>query len=178
MASTYAGVNPIKKAQRGYSKAEKKLVEIIQPNVVAEYNYRMGGVDRFDQNIATYMITQRSKKWWWPVFRFCVGLAVPNAYQIYHLQARGVSKKLDSLSFRRAIVEVYSKKYTKDSSGLFKYPQMCQSNEVRNDNVGHWIKKATQRRCQNKPCKGMALYCYKKCTVALHPECFKAYHTC
>ena len=68
MASTYAGVNPIKKAQRGYSKAEKKLVEIIQPNVVAEYNYRMGGVDRFDQNIAAYMITQRSKKWWWPVF--------------------------------------------------------------------------------------------------------------
>ena len=53
MASTYAGVNPIKKAQRGYLKAEKKLVEIIQPNVVAEYNYRMGGVDRFDQNIAT-----------------------------------------------------------------------------------------------------------------------------
>ena len=60
MASTYAGVNPIKKAQR-YSKAEKKRVEITQPNV-AEYNYGMGGVDRFDQNIAAYMITQRSKK--------------------------------------------------------------------------------------------------------------------
>ena len=51
MASTYGGVNPIKKAQR-YSKAEKKRVEITQPNVVAEYNYGMGGVDRFDQNIA------------------------------------------------------------------------------------------------------------------------------
>ena len=73
MASTHAGVNPIKKAQR-YSKAEKKRVEITQPNVVAEYNYGMGGVDCFDQNIAACMITQRSKKWWWPVFRFCVGL--------------------------------------------------------------------------------------------------------
>ena len=89
-----------------------------------------------------------------------------------------VSKKLDSLGFRRAIVEVYSKKYTKDSSGLFKHPQMCQNNEVRYDNVGHWIKKATQRRCQNKPCKGTTLYCCEKCTVALDPECFKAYHTC
>ena len=177
MASIYAGVNPIKKAQR-YSKAEKKRVEITQPNVVAEYNYGMGGVDRFDQNIAAYMITQQSKKWWWPVFRFCVDLAVQNAYQIYRLQARGVFKRLDSLGFRRAIVEVYSKKYTKDSSGLFKYPQMCQSNEVRYDNVGHWIKKATQRRCQHKPCKGTTLYCCEKCTVALHPECFKAYHTC
>ena len=136
MASTYAGVNRFKKVQR-YSKAEKKRVEITQPNVVAEYNYGMGGVDRFDQNIAAYMITQRSKKWWWPVFRFCVDLAVQNAYQIYCLQARGVSKKLDSLGFMRTIVEVYSKKYTKDLSGLFKHPQMCQSNEVRYDNVGH-----------------------------------------
>ena len=109
MASIYAGVNPVKKAQR-YSKAEKKRVEITQPNVVAEYNYGMGGVDRFNQNIAAYMTTQRSKKWWWPVFRFCVDLAVQNAYQIYCLQARGVSKKLDSLGFRRAIVEVYFKK--------------------------------------------------------------------
>ena len=117
VTSTYTGVNLIKKAQR-YSKAEKKRVEITQPNVVAEYNYEMGGVDRFDQNIATYMITQRSKKWRWPVFRFCVDLAVQNAYQIYRLQARGVSKKLDS-------------------SGLFKHPQICQSNEVRYDNVGH-----------------------------------------
>ena len=147
MASTYAGVNPIKKAQR-YSKAEKKRVEITQPNVVAEYHYGMGGVDRFDQNIAAYMITQRSKKWWWSVFRFCNDMVVQNAYQIYRLQARGLSKKLDCLGFRRAIIEVYSKKYTKDSSGLFKHPQMCQSNEVRHDNVGHWIKKAMQRRCQ------------------------------
>ena len=129
MASTYAGVSCIKKAQQ-YSKAEKKRVEITQSNVVAEYNYGMGGINRFDQNIAAYMITQRSKKWWRPVFRFCVDLAVQNAYQIYRLQARGVSKKLDSLGFRQAIVEVYSKKYTKDSSGLFKHPQMCQSNEV------------------------------------------------
>ena len=158
VASTYTGVNPIKKTQL-YSKAEKKRVEITQTYVVAEYNYGMGGVDRFDQNIAAYMITQRSKKWWWPVFRFCVDLAVQNAYQIYRLQARGVSKKLDS-------------------SGLFKHPQMCQSNEVRYDNVDHWIKKAMQQRCQNKPCKGTTLYCCKKCTVALHPECFKAYHTC
>ena len=69
MASTYTGVNPIKKAQR-YSKTEKQHVEITQPNVVAEYNYGMAGIDRIDQNIAAYMITQRSKKWWWQVFRF------------------------------------------------------------------------------------------------------------
>ena len=158
--------------------AEPSSLQITQPNVAAEYNYGMGGVDRFDQNIAAYMITQRSQKGWWPVFRFCVDLAVQNAYQIYRLLARGVSKKLDPLGFRRAIAEVYSKKYIKNSSGLFKHPQMCQNNEVRYDNVGHWIKKATQGRCQNKPCKGTTLYCCEKCTVALHPECFKAYPTC
>ena len=31
------------------------------------------------------------------IFQFCLDLAVQNAYQIYRLQARGVSKKLDSL---------------------------------------------------------------------------------
>ena len=111
----------------------------------------MGSVNRFDQNIAAYMITLRSKKWWWPVFRFCVDLAVQNAYQIYRLQKRGVSKKLDSFGFRRAIVEVYSKKYTKDSSGLFKHPQILRALKVRYDNVGHWIEIAAPRRCQNKP---------------------------
>ena len=48
----------------------------------------MGGVDCLDQQISSYMIGNRSKKWWWPVFWFCLDLSVNNAYQLYHEQKR------------------------------------------------------------------------------------------
>ena len=36
-----------------------------------------------DQNTSAYMINLRTKKLWWPLFRFVVDVAVNNAYQIY-----------------------------------------------------------------------------------------------
>ena len=41
----------------------------------------MRRVDHLDQNISSYMKAHRSKKWWWPVFHFCLDLSVNNAYQ-------------------------------------------------------------------------------------------------
>ena len=83
--STFAGKEPQKKVKR-YSQKEKKKVDVLQPNVVNIYNRFMGGVDRMDQNILTYMIKLRSKKWWWPWFRSCVDVAVNNAFQLYRLR--------------------------------------------------------------------------------------------
>ena len=75
----------------------------------------MGGIDRMDQNISTYVINFRSKKWWWPLFRFCVDVAVNNAFQLYRLRQPDASEsKLDALEFRRAIVEAYYLQYSTD----------------------------------------------------------------
>ena len=68
--STFAGKEPQKNVKR-YSQKEKKKVNVLQSNVVNVYNRFMSGVDRMDQNISTYMINLRSKKWWWPLFRLC-----------------------------------------------------------------------------------------------------------
>ena len=78
----------------------------------------MGGVDRMDQNIGAYVISIRNKKWWWPLFRFCVDLAVNNAFQLYRLQPLNQGqKRLDLLGFRREIVQVYfPKKHLKSQS--------------------------------------------------------------
>ena len=63
----------MKKEARGTS-------DVVNDNEsISVYNKAMGGVDRMDQNIGAYMINIRSKKWWWPLFRFCVDLAVNNA---------------------------------------------------------------------------------------------------
>ena len=105
--STFAGKEPQKKVKRN-SQKEKKKIDVLQPNVVSVYNRFMGGVDRMDQNISTYMINLRSKKCWWPLFRFCVDVAVNNAFQLYRPRQPDTGEsKLNTLVFRRAIVEAY-----------------------------------------------------------------------
>ena len=79
VASTWYGQQPIRKTKR-YIKDKGGRVDIHQPNSTAEYNKAMGGLDRMDQNIRYYMIKTRNKKWWGPLFRLCINLAVNNAF--------------------------------------------------------------------------------------------------
>ena len=53
----------------------------------------MGGVDRFNQSISTYMFEHRSKKCWWSIFRFCVDLYANNAIQIDRHQKESPGQK-------------------------------------------------------------------------------------
>ena len=99
-ASTFVGKMLHRKAHR-YVKGQNGRAEIDQSQSIFLYNKGMGGVDRLDQNISSYMIGHRSKKWWWPVFRFCLDLSVNNAYQLYRQQKRSEGeRKLDLLGFR------------------------------------------------------------------------------
>ena len=60
VASTYCGAAPVGKAKR-FSRADRRRIEIPEPQVVKVYNMGMRGVDRLDQNLAAYMINHRSK---------------------------------------------------------------------------------------------------------------------
>ena len=66
-ASNYAGAEPESFIKR-WSKAEKKKINVPMPHALMLYNQKMGGVDLFDQFVATYRARIRSKKWWWPFF--------------------------------------------------------------------------------------------------------------
>jgi hypothetical protein len=133
----------------------------------------MGGVDRFNQNLACSMIQHRTKKLYWPVFRFCVDLAVQNAFELYQLQKKipGIPE-YDLLSFRREIVQLYMKTLS-PYDGMAAFPPSRLSiecrvlPEVRTD--------ATQRRCVAPGCKGTSVFSCEKCNVGLHPSCFKAF---
>ena len=83
-ASTVFGNELIRKANH-YIKERGGKVEINQLNAIAVYNKTVGEVGRMDQNSSAYMINIRNKKWWWPLFRFCIDLAVNNAHQLYRL---------------------------------------------------------------------------------------------
>ena len=176
ISSNY-GLNPTAKTKR-YIKEKKGRVDIEQPQCFKKYNEQMGRVDRLDQNIATYVIVHRSKKWWWPIFRFYVDLCANNAFQIYQHQKENPGQKLlDLLGFQRSIVATYCQSYRKTTQiaiflGSRKKTKV--SEEVRFDKLSHWIGKAKQRRCVE--CGKTTLYFCKKCDAALQPECFKEFH--
>ena len=151
VASTLYGKEPMKRACR-YITDKGGRVEIDQLNSISVYNKSMGGVDRMDQNIGAYMINIRSKKWWWPLFQFCVDLAVDNAFQLYRLQPlRQGEKQLDLLGFRRKIVKVYHTRFQSDKTLplIFSAPGSTQRVilEIRYDGIDDWIATRSQRRC-------------------------------
>ena len=132
----------------------------------------MGGVARLDENITTYMIAHRSKKWWWSIFRFCVDLCGNNAFQIHRQQKENPGQKpLDLLGFRRSIVDTYYRRYRKTTQ-IAMFPGSRKktkvSDEVRFDKLSHWISKVK--------CGKTTLHFCEKCNVALHPECSKEFH--
>ena len=54
VASTFVGKKPLRKAHR-YVKAQNSRAKIDQPQSIFLYSKGMGGVDRLDQNISSYM---------------------------------------------------------------------------------------------------------------------------
>ena len=56
------GQSPMKKAQM-HIKEKCCSVDMEQPQSIDQYKQRIGGVDRLDKNISTYMIGHRSIKW-------------------------------------------------------------------------------------------------------------------
>ena len=179
VVSTLYGKEPMKRACR-YIKDNGGRVEIDQPNSISVYNKTMVGVDRMDENIGAYMINIRSKKWWWPLFQFCVDLAVNNAFQLYRLQPlQQGEKQLGLLGFRREIVKVYHARFRSDKTLplIFPVPRSTQRviPEISYDGIDHWIAKGNQRRCAK--CSKMSKYFCEKCNVGLHPGCFKDFQT-
>ena len=61
VVSTVHGTFPLSKAPR-WSRAEKSRVQLDQPFAISQYNKGMGGVDRLDQNVASYRISIRTKE--------------------------------------------------------------------------------------------------------------------
>lgn len=106
LVSNVFGVKPLVKAKR-WSNSEKKIVEIDQPNLIAQYNQCMGGTDRMDQNISSYRCSIRSKKWWWPLFLFGLEVSMQNAWLLYRLCPSHETNPLHLLNFRREICLAY-----------------------------------------------------------------------
>jgi len=179
IASNCHSVHPLGQARR-WSQKEKKVITISQPHTVAAYNKYMGGVDRLDQNIATYRISVRTKKWWWSIFSFLLSATVNNAWLLYRETDSYSVDKLDLLEFMRRIVNAYLQMHGNRSSSKLKEVRCIPQSkrvlaEVRFDHQDHIIESIPKQRrcghCGNKVSRQCA-----KCTVPLHVDCFAAFH--
>ncbi|KAK0046815.1 piggyBac transposable element-derived protein 3 [Biomphalaria pfeifferi] len=167
-------IKPIGNAKR-WSNKEKKSILVDQPNVISQYNRYMGGVDRLDQNIATYRISIRSKKWWWQVVSFLLSASVNNAWMLYRLSPSYASQKLDLLEFTRRIANCYLQRDRSHHT----LPSLATGQilpEVRFDGVQHISESIPKQRRCGECGKKVKRQCMK-CHVALHVDCFARYHS-
>lgn len=179
MASNASIVNPLAKATR-WSSHEKKKVLVDQPHMINEYNRYMGGVDRLDQNVGSYRISMRSKKWWWPLFAFLPDAAVNNGWLLYRMSPAHENQPLDQLAFKRSVAQVYlqllrSQQHLPRAVQPQQAKRQKVATEVRHSNAAHHLRSMPkQRRCSL--CGKKANMLCGACNVPLHQKCTAQFH--
>lgn len=79
-----------------------------KPQLVLDYNCTMGGVDRVDQHLSSYVVPRkRGKKYYKKIFFHLLDLAMWNAFVLYQ-KSGGV---MDSLDFRLEVIKLIIEKY-------------------------------------------------------------------
>ena len=156
-----------------WKRSERKQVTVPQPHVVKLYNKNMCGVDLFDKLRGHYRIRIRSRKWYWPLFRFCLNGSVINLWLLY----RNVETKMSLLEFTRQIViSLLASPNMEKRRGVAPKTKKQVLDATRLDGKEHFVDKiTTQRRCAS--CGKCAKFICIKCNVALHPAgCFVKFH--
>ena len=167
----------------------KQLKE--KPNVIADCNQFMLGVDKMDQLI-TYMyysFLHKSVKWWRKVFFWALEVVTVNSYISYKEQetARGVHP-MAHLAFRHQLNEVLSKPMKCTAICQVHPGPMLPSQSLEQlQPITHFLRKSPKRKdcvvCSKRQEGGMRRttpYQCKTCSdnPALCPFlCFEAYHT-
>ncbi|KAK9730775.1 Transposase IS4 [Popillia japonica] len=170
-----------------WSRQLHKHVDVDEPSVIHLYNQGMGGVDLFDNMRGLYRIRIRSRKWYWPLVRFCLNTAVVNSWLLYRYAYPSTSL----LDYTRKIIlsrltapEYLNGPKPKRRLTAPEYlngpkPKRSKNvlHEIRYDKIDHLIdQQNTQRRCAF--CGKCAKFSCGKCNVGLHPKtCFRVYHT-
>lgn len=176
MLSNHQSIAPLAAVKR-YSKTEKKYVDLLQPNLIGEYNKYMGGVDKLDWHVQKYRIKIRGKKWYFPLFTNAIDVAVYNAYILYSMS----HGKLPFLDFKRMIAQNYLKtKSISNPKNMGRPSSVSISKRISSTSKagpGHIIERTfegKQRKCAL--CKKNARKQCRLCNVGIHIECFEQFH--
>ncbi len=94
IASNYVGVEPFGSVER-WSKNKKERAKVQCPQLIAQYNKGMGGVDLADMLIAAYHIPMKTRRWYIKIFWHLIDMANVNAWLLYrrHCDQLKIAKK-------------------------------------------------------------------------------------
>ena len=174
IASNCHAAKPYGQCER-YSRLEHARVKVQIPKPVKLYNGSMGGTDRMDQNVSTYRINVRGKKWYYPIFSWTIDVAVQNAWLI-HRKSGGI---MSLLQFRRTITVGYLTKFGQKpkAAGRPSTQENSIGSVVRFDQTGHFVGQNVKKmRCRGLNCTSIIRTVCKRCNVALCIPCFEGYH--
>ena len=90
VGSNFTEAEPTSMVRR-WSASKKCAVQILQPQMLANYNKYMGGVDLLDRFLRDYWPRLRSKKWWWCLFSNFLNMSVVAAWRL-HKEIGGTQK--------------------------------------------------------------------------------------
>ncbi|KAK3281102.1 hypothetical protein CYMTET_11091 [Cymbomonas tetramitiformis] len=109
LTSHHSEVKLIGKERKIWDAAESRLTTLnfTRLNVIDDYNYNMNGVDVVDQLRNQYRCNDpwmRQRKWWFPIFLWCIEVACGNAYRCYQeMCKKGLAEGEKPLTHRRFI---------------------------------------------------------------------------
>ena len=169
-----------------------EVKEIPCPEIIADYNSFMGGVDLADQAMCYYSLGRKTVKWWRRVFWRMHDHAITNAYIIYKHNNASLQKVQTNLQFRLTLAEALTSGVVAMRAGPGRSPTQMLSRLKGK----HFIYRSTTRKrcavCAYKKAlpyrrnipkskqyteKKIKTWC-PKCEVHLCVgKCFELYHT-
>ena len=136
-----------------------------------------------DSQVAVYRPNVRKNKWWFSIFTTGVSIMCVNAWRLW-MKVHPSSSKMPYLDFVREVCVGILSKHREARLQPGRHPGL---RDMRFDRMDHLIINSKVRGvCQECKIQGYGKktkdekrtnYRCEKCNVAVHPHCFKNYHT-
>ncbi|XP_007562569.1 piggyBac transposable element-derived protein 3-like [Poecilia formosa] len=196
MLSAVHAKEPEDTCQR-WSKKDKCYLTIRRPNIVQEYNAKMGGVDLSDRMMSYYRMSVRTKKWTIRMLMHFMDLALANSWLLYRRdhQEHGTPRKaiLMFLAFRMDVAQVFLNKcdvtHAEEESACCPQPGQralvtpIPHISARTTSAAHLPEVADLKnpmRCRQQGCAGKSRVRCLTCNVFLclqsRRNCYEAFH--
>ena len=178
MGSNFESIEPVGTAKR-WCKDAKDYVNVPRPSLIASYNKCMGGTDQMDQAISAYRPNIRNRKWYWPLFTYCMSIGLYNWWLLYC----NLEKDCPFLEHLQSIATSYLRAYTHDRRVMSTADTVFHNSRVskridkaiRYDGKNQFLESDVKKsRCTL--CGKTTIKKCTKCNVKLHDYCFSSFH--
>ncbi|XP_046383469.1 piggyBac transposable element-derived protein 2-like [Ischnura elegans] len=195
LISNFVGAHPVENVRR-WSVAEKRYIDVPQPNIVRAYNKHMGGVDKQDMLLELYRTNLKGKRYYLRVIFHFIDLSVVNAWLLYRRHCEQLKEKyMPLIEFKLSVAHallyfgpnISNKRGRPSSSPSVEGKGVAKRTftprpvaDVRFDGIDHWpLHVNTKNRC--KLCiKSYTRVKCEKCNLPLcfsnEKNCFKTFH--